>query len=220
MTVDTLVATPVVLPRVNLLPQEINEAGAARRAKGMLVVALVTVVAGVGFAYVSAGNTVTGAQADLEKTQATTAKLNQDVAKHSAITPLKRNVEVRTQLLKDAMAMHIPWSFYLNDVQRLPRGARLVTWQFALTPPAAGADATAFGSGGVATWTITGEAKRFEDVALVAESLQALDEVDSVLITQATEFDDTVSGETLIQFALTARMNAKAPAPYSPKVGG
>jgi len=73
---------------------------------------------------------------------------------------------------------------------------------------------TAFGSNGVATWSITGEAKSYETVAKVIESVQQLAQVDSVLVTKASYTEDKDSGEKIVSFILSARMNDKAIRPY------
>ncbi|MCU1676345.1 MAG: Fimbrial assembly family protein, partial [Frankiales bacterium] len=201
MTIDTLVQAPVTLPRVNLLPQEANAADAARRVKLMLGLAMAAVLGGVGYMNMAAGASVSAAQTDLDTAQAQTRTLKNQIAQHSSITPLKTEVESRNALLATAMAMNVPWATYLNDVQlTLPRGARLVSWQIQLAAATPGAPSTGFASNGVASWTITGEAKRFEDVALVMESLQRLSQVDSVLVTQASEGIDSISGKSLVTF--------------------
>jgi Tfp pilus assembly protein PilN len=222
MSLDTLVSSvPVTLPRVNLLPQEINEANAARRLKVVLAAGLAVVVAGVGFVYVSAGGAVTEAQQHLDQAQSTTTSLRAEVARHNTVTPLKLDVQSRTTLLLAAMSGNIPWAFYMNDMQLgLPSGVRLVTWQMQSSSAGASGPATAFGSNGVATWTITGEAKRFEDVALVVESLQQLDAVDSVFVTKASSVVDQISGQPIIQWTATCRLNNKALRPFSAKLGG
>jgi hypothetical protein len=222
MSIETLVAAPVTLPRVNLLPREANAADAARKVKLILAGVLVVVLGGVGYVYTGANSSVDDAQAQLDAAEATTAKLKTQVAAHGTVTPLKAQLDVRTQLMKTAMGLNVPWATYLNDVQlNLPRGARLVGWTIQLAPPAlpgAGA-ATVFASNGVAMWTMTGEAKKFEDVALVVESLSQLSQVDSVLVTKATEAIDSSSGRPLVSFTLSARVNSTALVPYNPKAG-
>ena len=218
MTVDTLVAAPVTLPRVNLLPQEINAANAAQKMRFVLAGGLVVVLAGMGYMYVSAGNSVTDAESRLGESQSQTRQLQNQVASHGTIAPLKAEVAARALKLNSAMAQNVPWAFYLNDVQlALPPGVRLVSWSMTLSPvvPPAGT----FASNGVASWTIAGQAKSYEAVAKVIESLQRLDQVDSVLVTAATDAVDTDSGQRLVTFALSARMNDKAIRPYAVKAG-
>ncbi|MCW2751893.1 MAG: hypothetical protein JWR83_3003 [Aeromicrobium sp.] len=221
MTVDTLVAAPVTLPRINLLPQEINEANTARKVKAGLVLVIAVAAMGTGYLYLSASSSAADAQTKLTTATAATQKLKQSVASHNKVAPLKSEIATRSSLLSGAMARNVPWAFYLSDVQlKLPRGARLTTWTLALSPPTTpGAAATVFGSNGVATWTIAGEAKRYEDVALVIESLQQLDQVDSVFVSSATTVVDAISGRLVVDFSLTARMNDSAIVPYSLKVG-
>jgi hypothetical protein len=222
MTVDTLVAAPVTLPRVNLLPQEINAASAARKAKMGLALVVVLAVVGVGYMYTSASASVTSAQTDLDTAKNATAQLQRTLQQHNTVQPLKKELTDRTALLSGAMERYVPWARYLNDIQLgLPRGARLVTWQIQLTAPSAATNGTgAFGAGGVAAWTITGEAKRYEDVALVIESLQQLNNVDSVAVTKASDALDPSSGQKIVQFTLSARVNDNALASNSNKVGG
>jgi hypothetical protein len=221
MTVETLVAAPVTLPRVNLLPQEINAATAARKAKMALSLVVVLAIAGVGYMYTSALASVTSAQADLDTAKNATAQLQRTLLQHNTVQPLKQELSDRTALLTGALERSVPWARYLNDMQLgLPRGARLVSWQIQLSPPSAAANGSAaFGLGGVAAWTITGEAKRYEDVALVIESLQQLDNVDSVLVTKASDVVDQSSGQKIVQFTLSARVNDKALANNGIKVG-
>ncbi|MEA2484669.1 MAG: type pilus assembly protein PilN [Thermoleophilaceae bacterium] len=221
MTVDTLVAAPVILPRINLLPQEINEANTARKAKAGLGAVIVAAALGTGYLYMSASSSAVDAQTKLDAAAAQTRTLQQQVAQHNTVAPVKAELAARSALISGAMANNVPWAFYLADVQLdLPRGARLVTWSMALSPATtAGAPATVFGSNGVATWTITGEAKRYEDVALVIESIAQLDPVDSVFVSSATTAVDAISGRSIVNFSLSARMNDKAVVPYSLKAG-
>ena len=220
MSVETLVAAPVTLPRVNLLPQEANAADAARKVKLILAGVLVAVLGGVGYLYTTADASVNDAQGQFDAAQATTNNLKKQVAAHGAVTPLKAEVENRTLLIHAAMSMNVPWAIYLNDVQlNLPRGARLTSWTVQLTPPSQGGPAVGFGSNGVASWIISGEAKRFEDVALVVESISQLSQVDSVLVTKATDALDPSSGRPLVSYTLTARVNSTAIVPYNPKAG-
>ena len=219
MTVDTLVAAPVTLPRVNLLPQEINAANAAQKVRFVLAGGLIVVVAGMGFLYISAGNTVSDAESRLADAQSQTKVLKGQVAAHAAITPLKNDVTSRRQLLSSAMAQNIPWALYMNDVQlALPPGSRLVTWTMSVSPPSVAAG-TGFASNGTAVWTITGQAKSFDAVAKVIESIQQLSQVDSVIVTTATDTVDPDSGEKVVNFTLSARMNDKAIRPYVVKAG-
>lgn len=220
MSVDTLVAAPVKLPRVNLLPQEINEANAARRVKFGLASVVVAAVGVVGVLYTGASGSAAAAQVELDDATATTAKLQADVRAHGSAKPVKDEVKQRRDKLKLAMRQNIPWAFYLNDVQLvLPRGARLLTWQLKIEAPAAGSANAAFSTGGEALWTITGEARRYEDVALVIEALEQLDEVDSVFATTAEWKEDPVSKRMIVAYSLTSRMNEKALAEYAPEVG-
>jgi Tfp pilus assembly protein PilN len=219
MSLDTLVAAPVSLPRVNLLPPEVNAADAARRVRFALAGGLVAVVAIIGYFYMAAGNAVTESQTHVDAAQAATGRLKAQLAQHNTITPLKNEVQTRSTLLSDAMAQNVPWAFYMNDLQLVfPRGARLTTWSMQLSPSQA-SGGTTFGSDGVAAWSISGEAKSFEDVARVIEALQGLDQVDSVYVTSAADALDPTTGHNIVTFILTTRMNQKAIHPYALEVG-
>ncbi len=220
MSVDTLVVAPARLPRVNLLPQEINEANKARQVKLGLVAAVVVSAVGMGYLTMTAGSQVTTAQTSYDAAQTKTQALQAEQSKHAGITSLKAQVTQREMLLSTAMADNVRWAGFLNDVRiAIPRGVRFQTWAVTVTPPTAqsGQPLTAFGSGGVATWQITGQGKSYEDVAKLIESLYKMQAVDSAYTTSVKKEADSASKKVVYPFTLQARVSQDATAPYQPK---
>ncbi|MCW2560900.1 MAG: Fimbrial assembly family protein [Mycobacterium sp.] len=220
MSVDTLVVAVPRLPRVNLLPQEINEANKARQVKLGLVAVVVATALGMGYLTVTAGSSVGEAQDSYDAAQRKTQTLKVELSKHTGITALKAQVVERQNLLNAAMSQNVEWGAFLNDVRLgMPRGARLQTWNISLSPPATAATGATFGSGGVATWAFTGQAATYEDVAKLIESIYKIQAVDSVYATAVKKDTDVSSKKTVYTFSLQARVSSQALAPYNPKAG-
>ena len=222
MSVDTLVIAPTRLPRVNLLPQEINEAAKARQVKVMLAAAVMATVAGMGYLTMSAGSSVNDAQGQYDAAQTKTRGMQTELAKHTGITAVKADVVQRETLLATAMGQNVKWANFLNDVRiAIPRGVRFESWTTTVTPLSTTPSAVggAFGTNGTASWVFTGQAKSYEDIAKLIEALYKMKSVDSAYATSAKSGLDGPSRKSVYTFSLQARVSQDAVAPYKPKAG-
>jgi Tfp pilus assembly protein PilN len=184
---DIRVGLRYAVPRVNLLPPEIAQRRALRRAQfGAGGVAMLAVAA-VAFGYVVATGQVHSAQSSLDGANAQRQGLQTQVGRYQYVTDTQAKVEARQQMLRLAMGGEVQWSHFLNDLSvSTPDNVWLKTVSVVPgTSPATGSapvpaapSGTATPAAGgtttagqpVATVTFTGVAIHYNDVAVWLES--------------------------------------------------
>ncbi|HLZ37285.1 MAG TPA: hypothetical protein VKP64_05905 [Mycobacteriales bacterium] len=115
MTTST-VTRLAALPRVNLLPPEIEEQGRFRRFQAGLGAAAAVTVGVVGLLYVNASGSVTEAQQGLDAAQAKTATVNAETSRYAHVPEVYAQVAASEAMLTQAMGKEVRWSYYLNDL--------------------------------------------------------------------------------------------------------
>jgi Tfp pilus assembly protein PilN len=167
------------LPRVNLLPPEIQEAARFRRFQLAMVAAGVGAVAIVAALGVSAHSGVSHASADLAQANAQQASLQSQLSGLQSVRDVYNQVAAKKAMLSQAMGSEIRWSYYLTDLSlKVPDHVWLtsVTATEAGTPggttsaptttaAAGSAGASALLPAGVGTVTFAGTAFSHDDVA-------------------------------------------------------
>jgi Tfp pilus assembly protein PilN len=173
------------LPRVNLLPPEIAEAGRLRSIQlgmGAAVAAALVVVGGLWFI---AGQQVQSEQDELDAATATQATVSKQVNDLAPVAAVYAEVEDRRLLLEKALGGDVEWSQYLTDLSlTVPENVWLTSMN--VTPQAAGTG-TGGASDAVATITFAGTAQQHDDVALWLESLAKQKGYTSVYFNSSTE---------------------------------
>lgn len=104
------------LPRVNLLPPEIQQARRLRRIKGLLVAGVASSVVLVVLATLSAGGAVDEAGGVLATEQARGQALDREVIKLGDVSATYARVRADQEMLASAMGREVRWSRYLNDL--------------------------------------------------------------------------------------------------------
>jgi len=179
---STLTTTRLsTLPRVNLLPPEIEQERRFRRTQlglGAVVVGSLGVVAAL---FLAANGQVSSAQTELADSKRETTRLEARAAEYSQVPLVYSQVEAARAQLELAMGKEIRWSFFLNDLSlKTPRNVWLTTMAVTGTEQAAAAPAAAPAVGaapgyilntGLGVVTFGGKALRHNDVAAWLDSL-------------------------------------------------
>lgn len=179
---STLTATSLAtLPRVNLLPPEIEQERRFRRVQlglGAGVAGSLLVVAGL---FLAANGQVSDANEELSASKAETSRLETKTLEYSQVPLVYSQVEAARAQLELAMGKEIRWSFFLNDLSlKTPRNVWLTTMTVTANeaPPAPvapvgtpGASPAAFIDPGLGTVAFDGLAMRHNDVANWLDSL-------------------------------------------------
>ena len=176
---DQLVLRSVVLPRVNLLPPEIELRRRFRRVQGGLGGAVVGAFGLVALLYLGAASSVSDAQTELDTAGAETAQLQAQTAQYADVTAVYGRAASAEAMLTRAMGQEVRWSRFLNDLSlTVPDNVWVKTVAFTQTPAAAAAAVAAVPGApapvpSLGTVAFTGVGFAHDDVAVWLESLAA-----------------------------------------------
>jgi|KBSSwiStaDraftv2_1062776.scaffolds.fasta_scaffold166362_3 Tfp pilus assembly protein PilN len=166
----TLLAT---LPRVNLLPPEIEQARRFRHVQAGLGGAVVASLVVAAALFVAASAQVGKAQDDLDANKAQATQLQAKVAEYAEVPLVYGQVEAAHAQLGQAMGQEVRWSYFLNDLSlKIPRHV----WLDSMIVSSAAANATApvtgqYAAVGIGTVLFEGHAYSHNDVAAWLNSL-------------------------------------------------
>ena len=167
---EALELAAVTLPSVNLLPPEIGEAIRFRRVQAGLAAGVVTTLGLVGLLYVGAHGAVRDAQRDVQAATAEQTTLRTETAGYADVTQTYARVAAAEQMLVQAMGSEVRYSRFLNDLSlSIPADV----WLTGATWTQGTADGTTAVTPGLGTVTLTGVAKKHDDVAVWLEQLAA-----------------------------------------------
>lgn len=217
-------STTVLVPRVNLLPQEIADAANFRKLQYKLGLAVAASLGVVGALFIVATGQVTSAQGDLDAATANTAALQQQVAELAEIPRVFGQVSAAEAQLTTAMGDEVRWSFYLTDLSlTIPDDVGMTTMSIQqvrtpVEPPPGtvvgpGAESGAqsvLGNPGIATVTFEGQAASQDDVAAFLDSLAKQKTYLDPYFTNATVTDDADSGQEVVTFSATTTVTDEA----------
>lgn len=221
MTVQTESMTAsayAVLPHVNLIPPEIEEARRLRQVRLALGGVVLLAAVGVGALYHLEQGSANSAQQQLASARQQDVVLQQQLSKFSNVNTVNQQVSAVKALYLNAMGDEIQWSHYLTDLSlMIPSNVWLNSIQATETGPSTGAAAAAPGAtSGYGTVTFTGTAFSHDDVATWLESLAKEPGYTDPYFSNSTEqldgqrvvvkFSSTV---TLTQQALSGRAAAQ-----------
>ena len=191
---STLTATrTATLPRVNLLPPEIEQERRFRRVQlglGAGVLASLGVVAAL---FLAANGQVADAEGDLADSKTQTSRLEAQAAEYSQVPLVYSKVEAARAQLELAMGKEVRWSFYLNDLSlKTPGKVWLTTMTAAVNQDAAGpalaaAGAPGYINPGLGTVTFEGFAVAHNNVANWLDSLAKQKGYDQPYFTDSTK---------------------------------
>ena len=218
--VDTSIETELLrpglptLPRVNLLPAEIEEAVRFRRIQVGLGGGLLATVGVMAVLYVAAASTAADAQEDLQAASARNAAVQARTTEFADVEAVYARAEAAQAMLAEAMGEEVRYSSALDDLARsVPEDVWLKNVTITQTPVPAGIGDV---EGGIGTVTFTGTAFEHDDVATWLESLTrkgyakpALTSSTEALLGQRVTVD-FVSSVVLTPAALSGRYTTPA----------
>lgn len=201
------------MPRVNLLPPEIAEKAALRKAQLAMGGVGLAAVAVVGVLTMNASAKVSDAEQAKAEAVATGAKLQTDVRALQNVRDVYAQVDSARATIAGAMSTEVLWSSYLHDLTlTIPENVWLTTYTVALTQSGQGAPA-AVAAGpvlepGLGTITIAGTAFDHDDVASWLESLAKQKGYANPYFTQSTEA--MIGSRTVVNFTSTVNVTPAA----------
>lgn len=173
------------LPRVNLLPPEIEERRRFRRVQYGLGGGALASVAVMGLLYAGAVGSARDAQADLRDATAAGQAVQAEQAKYADVAAVYARAEAAELMLTQAMAEEIRYSNHLGQLARtVPEQIWLKNVAFTQTPaaPAPGDTMPSIG-----TVTFTGVGYGHDDVATWLDTLAAHKGYAKPYLTSSTE---------------------------------
>jgi Tfp pilus assembly protein PilN len=169
----------VTLPRVNLLPPEIEERRRFKKVQTGLGAGVLAALGAVAVLVLAANGQVSDAQDQLATEQARETSLQAESAKFNEVPEVYAAVDAGEAELSQAMGKEIRWSYFLNDLSLSTPGKVWLT-QMTVTQQVDGAPVGAapvsgpsngFGTTGIGTVTFQGRGYQHNDVATWLKSL-------------------------------------------------
>jgi len=215
---DTTVASSLVtLPRVNLLPPEIEERRRFRRVQAGLGTGVLAAVAAVAVGVVLANGAVSSANEELTTAQAEGTRLKAETAKYGDVTAVYAQAAAAEAMLTQAMGQEVRYSGFLSSLSlSVPENVWLTSLSFtqADVEPALGSSEP-----GVGQLTVAGRGFSHEDVALWLESIAGQPTYTDAQFSSSTE---TLIGQRkAVDFGSTATLTQDAlSGRYTKPLGG
>ncbi len=194
------------LPRVNLLPPEIEERRRFRRIQYALGAGVLSAVGAVAVGFLLASGSVNAANADLEAASAEGARLQAETAKYADVTAVYAQAAAAQAMLAEAMGEEVRYSRFMSDLSlSVPENVWLSSLNFTQAPvdPAVGGSEP-----GVATMTVAGKGFSHDDVALWLESLAAQSTYTNPYFSSSTE--TLIGTRKAVDFSSTAALTPEA----------
>jgi Tfp pilus assembly protein PilN len=160
------------LPRVNLLPPEIEQARQFRRVQFGLGGAVLAALVAAGALFVAANAQVGEAQDHLDANKAQATQLQSNVDEYAEVPLVLGQVDAARAQLGQAMGQEVRWSYFLNDLSlKIPRHVWLDSMIVTSSAPTAVTTVDQYAAVGVATIAFEGHGYRHNDVAAWLNSL-------------------------------------------------
>ena len=224
---STLTATRfATLPRVNLLPPEIEQERRFRRVQFGLGAGVLVSLCVVTALFVTANGQVSAADEELNGSKSQTNRLESQAAEYSQVPLVYSQVEAARAQLELAMGKEIRWSFYLNDLSlKTPSRVWLTTMTVTSNEAAVAAPtgalpgAAIYISSGVGSVTFEGNAMRHNDVAAWLDSLAKQKGYDQPYFTDSTK--EEIGAREVVKFKSQVSITEEALSKrYIQKAGG
>jgi Tfp pilus assembly protein PilN len=206
-----------VLPRVNLLPPEIEEGRRFRRIQYGLGGGVALAVGAVALLYVGAAGSVADATTEVEAAQATTTQLRAEAAKYGDVSAVYARAAAAEAMLTEAMGQEVRYSRFLSDLSlSMPDKVWLKSLTFTQAPTPAALGGVEPGLG---TVTVSGIGFSHDDVAVWLESLAGQEGYTNPYFSSSTE--SLIGTRTVVDFTSTATLTADAlSGEYTKPAGG
>jgi len=181
------------LPRVNLLPPEIEERRRFKKVQAGLGVGVAVAVGVVGALVLVTNGQVSNAQSDVDTQTARGTVLQADVAKYADVPIVNAQVDAAKAQLTQAMGQEVRWSRFLNDLSIITPGKVWLTNVTVVQQDANSALATAAPAAGsyetpnIGTITFQGQGSTHNDVAAWLKALGTEQGLANPYFTRSTE---------------------------------
>ena len=201
------------MPRVNLLPPEIEEHRRFSRLRLVLFGTLVWTSAGVGGLYLFTDQATRQAAAELQAEQDRGSTVSGESAQYAAVPQLENETRAAETSLQTAMSHEVRWSFFLNELSAaMPADAWLtsltMTQPLDAASPDAGASVAPYANPGIASVTYAGIGRTYPAVAAWLEAQEAIAISDDPYATNTAS--TKIGGTEVVDFATTAVINERA----------
>ncbi len=194
------------LPRVNLMPPEIEEQRRFRRIQIGLGAAVVGAVGVVGLLYTAANGSLADANSELEAANAKNTALRAESAKYKDVTAVYQRAAAAQAMLTEAMGEEVRYSRFLNDLSlTVPDNVWVKNLVFSQTPVPAALGST---EPGIGTVTVTGVGFSHDDVAVWLESLARQKGYTNPYFSASTEA--LIGTRKIVNFTSTATLTPAA----------
>jgi Tfp pilus assembly protein PilN len=202
------------VPRVNLLPQEIIDGRRFRGVQRLLAGVVVVVVALCAGATLWARSGVTSAQNALQITRNQTRDLQQQQTRYAEVPKVNAELELARAARERALGADVLWYRFLTDLAvNTPEGTVLssvtVTMTGATTAVTTGADPLS--AAGLGTVKVSGQARRFTDVAAWLDAAGKVNGLTSTQLQSAARSGgDSAGAESKVTYAGSAVVTTTA----------
>ncbi|HET9945865.1 MAG TPA: PilN domain-containing protein [Actinomycetes bacterium] len=214
LTIDRL----ATLPRVNLLPPEIEEQRRFRKVQVGLGAGVLAAVGVVGALTLMASGAVSDAQGDLDTAKAEQTQLTAQKAEYAEVPKVYAEVDAAKAQLGQAMGQEVRWSYFLNDIS-LKAPSKVWLTSMTVTQDVDGAasalatNATVGGSTeyltpGLGTVTFEGMGYRHNDVAAWLDALAKQKGLTQPYFTNSAK--DEIGDESAVKFSSQATITEEA----------
>lgn len=210
-TVQQTSRTLGALPRVNLLPPEIEEARRFRKVQGGLAAGVLAAVGVMAALTLLAASNVNQAQSQLDASTVRQTALQGQIAKYSDVPVVTAKVDAAEAQLSQAMGQEVRWSYFLNDLSlTVPHKVWLTSMTVTQNVDAAAAVVPATGllTPGIGTLTFAGSGYTHNDVAAWLDALAKQKGVSQPYFTSSTK--QQIAGQDAIVFASQATVTEDA----------
>lgn len=214
----TLTATRIAsLPRVNLLPPEIEEARRFRKVQRGLGAGVLAAAGIVGALTLLANAAVNDAQGDLDTAKARETQLQAQQAQYAEVPLVYAQVEAAEAQLGQAMGKEVRWSYFLNDLSLATPNKVWLTSMTVTQDVDAVAAATAnptlpaggtYLTPGLGTVTFQGKGYAHNDVAAWLDSLARQKGLTQPYFTSSTK--EAIGSENAVSFSSQATITEDA----------
>ena len=208
----------VILPRVNLLPPEIEELRRFRRIQVGLGAGVAAAVGVVALLLVAANGSVASANTELQAATAEQSRLQAEQAKYADVEAVYAQAAAAEAMLTEAMGEEVRYSRFLSDLSlSVPENV----WLKNLTFTQAEVPSTAVGvtEPALGTVTVTGVGFSHDDVAVWLESLAGQKGYTNPYFTSSTE--SLIGTRTVVDFTSSAELTSDAlSGQYTKPAGG
>lgn len=204
---DQLVGTGLTrLPRVNLLPPEIEEMRRFRRIQLGLGGGVLAAAGVVALLFVAASSSAESANQEVTAAQAEQSRLQAETAKFADVTAVYAQAAAAQAMLTEAMGEEVRYSRFLSDLSlTVPENVWVKTLTFSQAPAAPAVGST---EPGVGTVTVSGVGFSHDDVAVWIESLAGQQGYTNPYFSASTEA--LIGTRTVVNFESTATLTPEA----------